>query len=271
MATTDRSCITLLTDFGLTDAYVGVMKGVIVGIAPGTTLIDLSHLVPPQDIATAAWLLHTSHPYFPPGTIHLCVVDPGVGSARLPIAVSTPRAFFVAPDNGVLSYILASEPIVAAVALSNPAYHLPQQSTTFHGRDIFAPAAAHLAAGVPLAELGEPLEPARLERLPLYGPELQANGLRAHVLHIDHFGNLITDVGPDRAAELLTGVTPTVTINNVTITRRYRYYAEAPEDGTPFLVADSSGHVAIAVRNGNAAALLGVKRGAPLAISYGTH
>jgi S-adenosylmethionine hydrolase len=261
------SCITLLTDFGLTDAYVGVMKGVIAGIAPGRSLIDLSHMVPPQDIATAAWLIHTSHAYFPPGTVHLCVVDPGVGSARLPIALATARATFVAPDNGVLSYVLASEPIVAAVALTNPAYHLPQQSTTFHGRDVFAPAAAHLAAGVPLAELGQRLDPAQLVRLPLYRPEPRPGGLRAHVLHSDHFGNLITDIGPDRAPAVLANTALTVTVNGVQIARRYRYYAAAPDDGMPFLVADSSGHLAIAVRNGNAAALLGAQRGTPLDVT----
>jgi S-adenosylmethionine hydrolase len=265
-------CITLLTDFGLTDPYVGVMKGVIATIAPGRTLIDLSHMVPPQDIATGAWLLHISHAYFPEGTVHLCVVDPGVGSARLPIAIRTPRAAFVAPDNGLLSYVLASEPVLEAVALTNPAYQLPQQSTTFHGRDIFAPAAAYLATGVPLARLGQHLDPAQLERIPLYEPEpLTTGGLRAHVLHIDHFGNIITDIGPDQAIELLTkAAPPTVTINAVQITRRYRYYAEAPDDETPFLVADSSGHLAIAVRNGHAATLLGAKRGTPLDVIYGT-
>src|SRR5690349_16009936 len=143
--------VVLLTDFGLADGYVGIMKGVLLGIAPRAPLVDLSHDVPPQDIATGAWILHTAWRYFPPGSIFLCVVDPGVGSARRPVALRANARLFVGPDNGLFTYVLASEPPDASVILDNPRYRLPAPSATFHGRDIFAPAAGHLAAGMPLA------------------------------------------------------------------------------------------------------------------------
>src|SRR5690348_10726474 len=130
------SVIAFLTDFGLRDGYVGVLKGVVLGIAPQAQLIDITHDIPPQDIAAAAWVLGTSFRYFPPGTVYTCVVDPGVGSARRPIAVRAGDWFFVGPDNGLLSYVAQEQPIYEAVVLSNPAYHLPQVSATFQGRDL---------------------------------------------------------------------------------------------------------------------------------------
>ena len=146
--------ITLLTDFGTQDAFVGVMKGVIKTIAPGADVIDLTHHVPPQDIKAGAFVLKTAYQYFPPGTIHLAVVDPGVGGARRPVAAQIGEYVYVCPDNGLLSYVLAEETLTQAVTLDNTQYHLPQRSRTFHGRDVFAPVAAHLASGVPLAALG---------------------------------------------------------------------------------------------------------------------
>src|SRR5262249_38210989 len=149
--------VALLTDFGTADGYVGVMKGVLLGIAPRAQVVDLSHDVPPQQIATGAWILHTAWRYFPPDSIFVCVVDPGVGGARRPVALRAGDRLFVGPDNGLFSYILASEPPESAVILDNPRFHLTAPSATFHGRDIFAPAAGHLAAGVPLASLGTSL------------------------------------------------------------------------------------------------------------------
>ncbi len=185
--------IALLTDFGTTDAYVGVMKGVMLGICPDAALVDLSHDVQPQNLKQAAFLLLNNYRFFPPGTVFLVVVDPGVGTSRKAIAVRAGGYSFVAPDNGVLSYALREFGSVQAVEISNPAYQLARSSATFHGRDIFAPAAAHLAAGAALESFGSPVDP--LVALP--APRLQVEGSRitGEVLHVDHFGSLVTGIG----------------------------------------------------------------------------
>src|SRR5690349_20119253 len=202
--------ITLLTDFGTSDGYVGVMKGVMLGIAPGVTLIDLTHDIPPQDIREAAWVLHTSWRSFPAGTIFVCVVDPGVGTGRRPVALRAGGRLFIGPDNDLFSYVLAAAEPEAAVTLDDPRHHLPGASATFHGRDIFSPCAAHLAAGVPLAALGSSLDPASLIRFAPPRPTWDSGTLRGRVLHVDRFGNLITSfsggVGTDALA------TPDVTL-----------------------------------------------------------
>jgi S-adenosylmethionine hydrolase len=155
--------------------------------------VDLAHEIAPQNVRQAAYVLYTAYPFFPPGTIHLAVVDPGVGGARRPIALRTPAGYFVGPDNGILSYVLACEPVEVLVELADPRYRLPQVGYTFHGRDVFAPAAAHLAAGVPIAALGPPIAdpvtfpPPRLE----VGP----GHITGEVLHADRFGNVITSIG----------------------------------------------------------------------------
>ena len=151
------SIITLLTDFGTADGYAGIMHGVILRINPQATVVDLCHDIPPQDVQAAAFVLATAYPYFPAETIHVAVVDPGVGSERRAIAVRTPRGTFVAPDNGLLSYILAREPVSEAVHLTEARYWLSPLSSTFHGRDLFAPVAAYLSLGVPLPEMGPAL------------------------------------------------------------------------------------------------------------------
>jgi len=185
--------ITLTTDFGVADGYVGTMKGVILGIVPDARLVDISHEITPQNVRQAAYVLYTAYPFFPLYTVHLVVVDPGVGGTRRPIALRTPVGYFVGPDNGILSYVMAGEPVEALVELADPRYRLPHVSHTFHGRDVFAPAAAHLAAGVPIAALGPPVAepvtfpPPRLE----VGPDI----ITGEVLHTDRFGNVVTSVG----------------------------------------------------------------------------
>ena len=185
--------ITLTTDFGVADGYVGTMKGVILGIVPDARLVDISHEITPQNVRQAAYVLYTAYPFFPLYTVHLVVVDPGVGGTRRPIALRTPVGYFVGPDNGILSYVMAREPVEALVELADPRYRLPHVSHTFHGRDVFAPAAAHLAAGVPITALGPPVAdpvtfpPPRLE----VGPD----GITGEVLHADRFGNVITSIG----------------------------------------------------------------------------
>jgi S-adenosyl-L-methionine hydrolase (adenosine-forming) len=252
--------IVLLTDFGSRDGYPGVMKGVILGIAPGAVLVDLTHEIAPQDVAGAAWALHTAWRYFPLGTIFLCVVDPGVGSTRRPVALAAGGRLFVGPDNGLFSYVLAAAPPDEAVALDDPRFHLPHPSATFHGRDIFAPCAAHLARGIPLGKLGSAVAVTSLVTFALPRPVWQGDMLHGHVLHVDRFGNLITDVAGALAAVLLAIPSARLAVAGRDISARAHTFAEGPE-GEPFLLADSSGHLAIAVRNGSAAALLSAGRG----------
>jgi S-adenosylmethionine hydrolase len=189
----DVRLISLTTDFGLSDSYVGAMRGVISSIAPGVPLVDITHKIAPQDVRSAAFVLWAALPYFPAASVHLVVVDPGVGTGRRALASETSWGVLVGPDNGVFSYVWAAAPARSTVELSNPAYWRSTVSSTFHGRDIFAPVAAHLAAGVSLAALGSPLSaPVRLP-----APHLSAteSRLRGEILHIDHFGNAITSIG----------------------------------------------------------------------------
>ncbi len=202
--------IALLTDFGTGDGYVGAMKGVILGLNPRAPIVDITHEIPRQGVRDAAFVLHTVHRYFPTGTVLLAVVDPGVGSDRAAVVVDTGRAVFVAPDNGLLSFVLAegrgSEPRTQnpeqtvpipdgwrAVRIAEPRFWLPNPSSTFHGRDIFAPVAAHLSLGEPLESFGPPME--ALKAFPIPGVERPPGGeLAGEVLHVDHFGNLITNL-----------------------------------------------------------------------------
>jgi S-adenosyl-L-methionine hydrolase (adenosine-forming) len=242
--------ISLTTDFGLADGFVGIMKGVILAIAPGVCFVDLTHEVAPQDVRQAAYVLERATPYFPAQTIHLAVVDPGVGSDRRPLLVTTERAAYVGPDNGIFSAALA-EPGAHAWELDQPRFWLPQVSRTFHGRDIFAPVAAHLANGVPPKQLGRPIgDPVRLA---VVGPRRHSAGsLSGEIVSVDRFGNLISNIP---AAWVASG--------------RWRCrigsrdapllstYADASSGGLMGLI-DSDGAVEIALRNGNAAQQLGV-------------
>lgn len=187
------TAIALLTDFGMTDSYVGVMKGVIHSICPQAQVIDITHAVSPQQIRQAAFLLEGAVSYFVPGTVFLAVVDPGVGTARRSIAVEAGDYFFVGPDNGIFSYVCREMDKVRVVELTNNTYHLPLTSGTFHGRDVFAPVAAHLACGVMLEMLGEPVA----DKVDLPSPILGIKNrhITGEVLHVDHFGNIITSIG----------------------------------------------------------------------------
>src|SRR5215468_8977822 len=188
--------ITLLTDFGLEDGYVAAMKGVVATIAPEARLVDVTHLVPPQDVASGRFRLLTVAPYFPPGTIHLAVVDPGVGTARRAVAIrAASGSYFVGPDNGLLLGALETDPPVAAVELSEPRFwRIATPSATFHGRDVFAPVAAHLARGVDLGALGSSISPETLARLELALWKTVPGGAEGAVQAVDRFGNLISSV-----------------------------------------------------------------------------
>ena len=185
--------ITLLTDFGNRDAYVGIMKGVIAGINPFANIIDICHNVPPQDIFNGAYLLYTSYKYFPKDSIHVAVIDPGVGSKRDIICVETRDYFFLVPDNGLLSFIVQEEKPKGILRVINKKYFLPSPSNTFHGRDVFAPVAAHLSLGVKPQQLGIKIN--QLKQLDIPKPVYKKTGqVEGQIIYIDRFGNLITNI-----------------------------------------------------------------------------
>ena len=258
------SIITLTTDFGTSDGYVGTMKGVILSIAPDAKLVDISHEIEAQHIRQAAYVLHSAASYFPRGTIHLAVVDPGVGSARRALAVRTSHEFLVGPDNGLFTLFLADEPDAECHMITNTQYLLPRISSTFHGRDVFAPAAAHLANGVDLADLGPRIgDPVTF---PVPQPEQQADGSwRGCVLYADHFGNLITSVTEELLQQLLGGGRHSVeiVIGQQCISGIRRTFAEGAP-GELVALFGSSGRLEIAVTNGNAARALNVGSDSPI-------
>ncbi len=255
----------LLSDFGLRDGYVGVMKAVALGIAPDARFVDISHDIAPQDIEMGSWTLGMAWRYFPAGSVLVCVVDPGVGGARRALALETGGRFLVGPDNGLFTHALARSPIDRCVALTNATYHLPGASATFHGRDIFAPCAAHLLAGVALDSLGDPLDPATLVRLPIpLAPAWEDDTLVGRVAHVDHFGNLISDI-PLARPDTLLALSVRVEIAGRVIARSATHFAAGPE-GEPFALRDSSGALAIAARDVSAAAMLGAGRGAAVRV-----
>ena len=265
--------LTLTTDFGTSDTYVGIMKGVILSINPKAQIVDLTHAVPPQDIYEAAFSIYSAYRYFPKGTIHIIVVDPGVGSDRRAIVCQTENAFFVCPDNGVLSYLLQNvenegKQSVNTVEIQNKAYSLPEVSHTFHGRDIFAPVAAHLSLGVPLADIGQSVQ--TLVQLPIRVPELSGNMLIGQIVKIDRFGNAITNISEsaiDRLKNTSTGKMSAyeIRIGRVRLNRLNRAYAESGI-GKPLAIIGSSGLLEIAINGGNAKESLELKWEDPVVI-----
>ena len=260
--------ITLTTDFGTSDAYVGVMKGVILGINPNAQVVDITHAVPPQDVHEAAFLIHSASPYFPRGTIHVIVVDPGVGSDRRAIVYQTERALFVCPDNGILTYLLQEiendgKQAENIVAIQNPAYCLPEVSRTFHGRDIFAPVAAHLSLGVTLTEIGPSVRD--LVRLPMPTLEISDDKLTGKIVKIDIFGNAITNISESLLTSMKAVSTEEISsyeirVGSVRLKGLNRAYAES-KTGAPLAIIGSSGVLEIAVNGGSAEAIFGLKRG----------
>ncbi|PWH20934.1 MAG: hypothetical protein DDG58_00290 [Ardenticatenia bacterium] len=252
--------ITLTTDFGTADAYVGVMKGVILRFAPHVTLVDISHEVPPQDVPTAAFLIYQAELFFPADTVHVVVVDPGVGSERRALAVRTSTGMFVAPDNGVLTHVLTHSTDYAAYSLTRPEYWLPNPSATFHGRDIFAPVAARLAGGMPISRLGEPIDDPIY--LPIPTPEFRApDVIVAHVLHIDRFGNLILDI----QAEQLPAA-PMFELAGCRIRGLRRTYTEGVPGELIAYIGSTRQHIEVALPGGHAARHIGAQVGTPVYI-----
>jgi hypothetical protein len=247
--------ITLTTDFGLDDWFAGTMKGAILRLNPRATVVDITHGVPAGDVRAGAFALAAGCRFFPRGTIHVAVVDPGVGSRRAGIAVRTRDYVFVGPDNGVLSLALAREEVREVRRLENERFFLRPVSRTFHGRDIFAPVAAHVSRGVPLARLGP--APSGFARLGWPAPVVARGRIRGEVTYVDRFGNAITNIEGTRVASWGRGK---VRLRGRVVCPLADFYQAAPA-GKPVAVIGSSGFVEIALNGGNAAQRLGLKAG----------
>ena len=258
-----HSVITLLTDFGTRDHYVASMKGVILGINPLCTLVDISHHVGPQDIREGAFFLANSFSFFPKRTIHLAVVDPGVGGPRRPILVVTSDYYFIGPDNGVFSLVLPRERLEKVIVLSNPNYFLSQVSSTFHGRDIFAPVAAYLSLGERPEAFGR--ETNTLKELSFARPERCRNGLSGEIIHIDTFGNLVCNIDRKEFSRYIKKRSFQIKAGKRTIEGLKRGYWEGKKN-EPIALFGSVGLLEIAVRDGSAQKVLKVKRGDPITV-----
>jgi len=249
--------ITLLTDFGLRDPYVGQMKGAILGIAPDVRVVDLTHDIAPQDVFEGAYVLKSSYRYFPRGTVHVAVVDPGVGTERKAIALRADGHYFVVPDNGIVSLITVDSPPAEVVELTNRKYFLSEISWTFHGRDIFSPVAAHIAGGVALRELGDAL--VTIEKLDLPRPRHERECVRGEVIHIDRFGNLITNIRDSDLVMIRTGKCE-IRVAKQTIKGIKQSYGAASKKELLALIG-SSGLLEVSVNLGDASATLKAGKG----------
>ncbi|HTN70117.1 MAG TPA: SAM-dependent chlorinase/fluorinase [Methylomirabilota bacterium] len=249
--------ITLTTDFGSVDPFVGIIKGVIAGINPAAQVVDISHGVPPQDIMAAALILRHSVSYFPRGTIHVVVVDPGVGSDRRPLLIESSGNYFVGPDNGVLSLALDGKEPTQIIRLSHPRYHLQPTSATFHGRDIFAPVAAHLSLGIAPASFGEAVG----DFVRLNCPEaVRSQGkIDGEILYIDSFGNLFTNIA-ELDLQVLAGHSLTISLGNLTVSGLASNYASAASDKL-VAVINGWGLLELALYKGSAQRRTGAKIG----------
>lgn len=272
--------ITLTTDFGSSDTFVAVMKGVMLSICPAARFIDLTHDIPPHDVMAGAIALESACEYFPAGAIHLAVVDPGVGADRAALAIETGRAIFVGPDNGLFSLVLQRASLKRAVALTNERWHRQPVSATFHGRDIFAPVAAHLANGASFDELGDPVDD--LTTLMTPTPIISNTRIEAHVMSIDRFGNLVTDLIAEdlsnwlrrrSALEPIAASSPSRALETEVVIRiggqeirgLRRTFADV-NAGEPIAYIGSGGRIEIAVNSGSAAEFLEAEIGDALGI-----
>lgn len=245
--------ITLTTDFGLKDHYVGTMKGVILSINPDAVITDITHEIPPYDIFNAAFALRNFYRYFPEGTVHVVIVDPGVGSKRKPVVIEADKNIFVGPDNGVFTFVCREAKAVRVFEISNPRYVLADISSTFHGRDIFAPAAAHLSTGVPPDELGEKIK--RPVKLPVREPEVRGNEIVGEIVYTDYFGNLVSNI-PDN----LIKPGSKIYVGNNIVKGVSRSYADVPK-GEILAIIGSSGFLEISVNQGRASDVIDIGKG----------
>jgi S-adenosylmethionine hydrolase len=262
-----RSVITLLTDFGTRDHFVASMKGVILNINPHAHIVDLSHEVAPHDIAGAAYLLKSCYRYFPDGTVHVAVVDPGVGSSRRPLLISTSRFFFIGPDNGLFTYVCEEESGVEARHIQNRQYRLDSEGSTFDGRDLFSPAAAWLTKGQAIGSFGALVK--SYERLPITSPGWENHVMAGQIVHVDRFGNLISNLTQFQLTEVRSVTkrsAPYVRLAGHTIEGLVNSYS-AGAPGIPQALINSNGQLEVFVREGNAAEVLAVTRGARIELA----
>ncbi|MEX0929027.1 MAG: SAM-dependent chlorinase/fluorinase [Balneolales bacterium] len=257
-----RPIITLTSDFGYKDHYVAAMKAVMLGIVPDVRFIDISHDIEPQDIMAGAWVVRNSAFLYPPRTVHLAVIDPGVGTGRKPIIAKIKDQIFVGPDNGLFS-LAAGEGEYEVFELTNTGYWQQSRSNTFHGRDIFAPAAAHAASGVELNKFGPPIT--RLTTYRWAKPISDAEGVQGWIVHIDNYGNLITNIPADMLQELEDDFK--IYVGNTILKRMVKTFAEVP-DGEPAALIGSSDMLEIVINKGHAGEMLSVIKGAPVSIVY---
>lgn len=259
-----RPVIALLSDFGSRDHYVATMKGVILGICPDVTLVDITHEIAPHDVLEGALQLAAAARYFPAGTIFVAVVDPGVGSRRRGIAIDTGDYRFVGPDNGLFTQVLTEMPAKKAVELTERRYGRPTVSRTFEGRDRFAPAAAWLAKGIQLPALGRTA--ADLHRLDIPVPVVGETSIRGAVLRIDRFGNLVTNVDRKAFERFAGGRSVQVSAGGTSVARLVATYAEI-QPGEVCVLFGSTDHLEVAANSGSAANILGLTRGAAVTVS----
>lgn len=251
-----RRIIALTSDFGLTDVYVGVVHGVILGLHPEALIVDVTHAVPPQAIEAGAFVLLTAFESFPPDTVHWCVVDPGVGTDRRGIIARTPTGWFVGPDNGLVSFVLDRQPLLGCWVLDRPGHWRHPVSATFHGRDIFAPTAALLARGEDADALGTPTAAPPMRLAPLASDRRADGSVQGRVVWIDRFGNAVTTI----EASILGGTPHGSVRAGATTAPVVRTYGDRPDEPVVAL-GGSSGFLELAAPNGNAAARLGLRVG----------
>ncbi len=257
--------ITLTTDFGLQDPYVGQMKGAILKRNVTARIIDLTHGIPPHDVLTAAITLRTSYSYFPEGSVHLAVVDPDVGSQRPILAAGGDGHLFVTPDNGILSLLAADGRLETVHRLENRALFPSEVSCTFHGRDIMAPVVAALAGGMPLDKVGPTIDFARCVRLDLPQPHITERGIEGQVLHVDRFGNIRTTITTATLSRFQPSSFKGIEIGSERITTIATTYSQRPP-GDLIAVIDSSGYLELAVNKGSAAEITGCRPGDPVIV-----
>ena len=255
--------ITLLTDFGTKDSYVASIKGVILSINPHCLVVDITHQVTPHDIQEGAFILANAYSYFPKGTIHLSVVDPGVGGARKPILLVTQNYFFIGPDNGLFTLVAQKERVTQVVVLTEQRYFLSKVSKTFQGRDLFAPVAAHLSLGIKPVTFGHEMN--TIIKIGFQKPMLKEGKLLGEILHIDTFGNLVSNIDKENLFRFTKGQPLVIRAGGKTISGLKEGYWEGKKGETIALVG-SSGFLEISVREGNARKMLKLKRGDQIAI-----
>ncbi len=264
--------ITLLTDFGLSDPYIGIMKGVILSFAPQASIVDISHYIDPQDVQAAAYLMDSAYPYFPEKTVHVVVVDPGVGGGRKIIAAEAGGHYFLAPDNGILTKVFGRGEVKTLVCVENPEYFIQPVSRTFHGRDIFAPVAAHMATGRPLTEFGPTVSLADLIYLDLPLPYIKKSGeLVGEVITGDRFGNLITNIDQQVLSQLGSSADRSnlfIHIGTYLINGLSASYQDVPPGGLLAIIG-SRGYLEISVNTGDARSYCGIEKGAPVRVVLG--